>query len=50
MAFMIQGCLATTKNLGLVKLVKFVEQAADNMVVMTNLAICINLALIVEVR
>lgn len=50
MGITIQICFGTTKTLGLIKFLKFVQLMADNMVVITNLGVCVNVALIVEVR
>ena len=46
---MVKICWATSNVEGFMKFMKFVELAASNMLAITNLAICVNLALIVWV-
>ena len=46
---MVTLCWVKNNVGGLVKAIKFMELAAGNMLAITNLAICINLALIVLV-
>lgn len=50
MATMVSLCWSKSEALVVVKSFKFIELAAANMLAVTNLAICINLALIVSVR
>lgn len=50
MASIIIACWSNKRIVGFIKFLKFVELTADNMVVITNLAICANLAFIVAVR
>ncbi|CBN78245.1 hypothetical protein Esi_0005_0057 [Ectocarpus siliculosus] len=45
---MVSSCYAASNLLGLIKFIKFLELAAANMLAITNLGICINLALIVS--
>lgn len=49
MASMVFACWSTRSTSNFIKFLKFVELTADNMVVITNLAICANLAVIVAV-
>lgn len=46
---MITVCWTGSNVAGLVKVLKYMEQAAINMLALTNFAICINLALIILV-
>lgn len=50
LAQMVLLCLADAKNLNFIKTMKFIELTAGNMLAVTNVAICVNLALIVSVR
>lgn len=49
MATMILACWSTDNTVAFIKFLKFLELSADNMLVITNLAICVNLAAIVAV-
>lgn len=49
LAQMVLNCWIGEEFLSLVKALKFLEQAGSNLVAVTNLAICANLALIVHV-
>lgn len=49
MAMMILACWSKEGLVWVIKLFKFVELTADNMLAITNLAICVQLALIVSV-
>lgn len=46
---MVSVCWIDSNIEGFVKFVKYVELAAGNMLAITNLAICVNLALIITV-
>lgn len=47
---MVTVCWTGSNVEGFVKTIKFLELAASNMLAITNLAICVNLALIIMVR
>lgn len=47
---MVYVCWADKEQLPYIWILKFIEQTATNMLAITNLAICVNLALIVSVR
>ena len=46
---MVTVCWISSNLEGLIKTIKYIELSASNMLAITNLAICINLALIVSV-
>ena len=46
---MISVCWTESNLAGFIKTIKYIELAASNMLAITNLAICVNLALIVMV-
>lgn len=46
---MVTVCWANSNVEGFIKTLKFLEMTASNMLAITNLAICINLALLVSV-
>ena len=46
---MVTVCWANSKAEGFLRTMKFVEMTSSNMLAITNLAICVNLALIVSV-
>lgn len=46
---MVTVCWTSSNLEGFIKFLKYVELAASNMLAITNLAICVNLALIVSV-
>lgn len=46
---MVTVCWANSKAEGFIKTIKFIELTASNMLAITSLAICINLALIISV-
>lgn len=48
-SMMVSVCWANSNAEGFIKAVKFVELSASNMLAITNLGICVNLALIVMV-
>lgn len=50
LAAMVAGCWASSKSEPIIKFFIFVELSASNMLAVTNLAICINLALVVKVK
>lgn len=50
LAAMVAGCWASSKSEPLIKFFIFVELSASNMLAVTNLAICVNLALVVKVK
>ena len=47
---MMRFCWIRFNLIGIIKSIKFIEVVASNMLAVTNLAICINLALIIYVR
>ena len=47
---MISVCWTSDNLIGLIKFFKFIQQASSNMYAITNLATCVNLALIIAVR
>ena len=47
---MVYVCWVDKQQLPYIWILKFIEQTATNMLAITNLAICVNLALIVLVR
>lgn len=49
-SLMVMLCWSKEEALGFIKFVKFWQQTGSNMMAVTNLAICMNLALIVSVR